>query len=191
MFYIQITLLEDGDINENYLLEKIFHLAHSKFTELQDANGKIPIGVAFPNYNTKKPSLGNILRLVANHREDLENFNIGKTLRVLSDYIHFTQVRPVPTKISSYYQFQRFQPKANIEVLARRRAKRLGVSFDEAIQLYSKYNQERSKLPFVKIKSSSTNRVFPLFIKRIGGAESDKFEFNTYGLSTNSFLPDF
>ncbi len=191
MFYIQITLLGVGGISENFLLEKIIKMAHSKFIELQDKNGICKIGFSFPKYNTEKPSFGNVLRLFANQREDLEMFEISKTLRKLSDYVHFTQIRFVPPEVLTYFQYQRFQVKGSVEALARRRAKRLGITFEEALRMYPDYKQEKLKLPFIKVKSSSTGKFFPMFIKRVEGEKSEKLEFNTYGLGISAFLPDF
>lgn len=151
-FYLEITLLPNPEVGIHFLWSKVYQQIHLGLVEMQDNQGRVPIGVAFPGYvqggHSRLPAshdtrtslyiekygvLGGKLRLFAEHEATLSQFNAGHWLARLSDYVHCTSIRPVPEKLSGYATYQREQPKTNKERLAKRYAKRHGMDLETAL----------------------------------------------------------
>lgn len=191
MLYIEITLLPALEISQPFLLSKLFTAIHMKLVEMKDEKGNVDIGLSFPEYSDANKTLGTKLRLFAQTREVLERFDVKTTLKIYSEYAHFTSIREVPDKVSSYVQFKRIQPPATRDQLAKRKAKRMNLTYDEAAETFPTYAPDRITLPYVVIKSKSTNEGFSLFVKKEQTLTKEPFIFNTYGLSKGGSLPDF
>jgi len=143
-FYLEITLLPNPEVGIHFLWSKVYQQIHLGLVEMQDDQGRVPIGVAFPGYvqggcprlpaddsrtsqrTEKFGVLGGKLRLFAQDEAVLVQFNTSHWLARLSDYVHCTRIRPVPEKLNGYATYQREQPKTNPERLARRYTKRWG-----------------------------------------------------------------
>jgi CRISPR-associated endonuclease Csy4 len=192
-YYIEITLLENPDINLFSLWSKVFQQIHLGLVEMQDEQGRVPVGLSFPEYATgeKYSLLGGKLRLFAKDEATLSQFNATKWLSRLSDYVHCTDIRPVPEKLTGYAIYQREQPKASKERLARRYAKRHNVDYDTALERYSEMAQQTITTPFIRLKSLSGDQEFCLWIKKTIAAEPSGATFSSYGLSAVSSVPDF
>lgn len=192
-FYLEITLLPNPEIGINFLWSKVFQQIHLGLVEMQDEQGRIPIGVSFPEYKTgeKYSVLGGKLRLLAGDEATLSRFNASQWLSRLSDYVHCTGIRPVPEKLSGYATYQRQQPKTGNERLARRYAKRHDVDYDTALARYSAMPHKTLATPFVRLKSLSGNQEFCLWIKKTVVSEPSGMTFSSYGLSTVSTVPEF
>lgn len=85
-FYIEITLLPGVDIGINFLWAKLYQQIHLALVDMNDGKGSVPVGVAFPQYDTDKNRLGNKLRLFASSESDLIKLDIKKWLNRLLDY---------------------------------------------------------------------------------------------------------
>ena len=212
-YYIEITLLENSDINLFGLWSKLFQQIHLGLVEMQDEQGRVPIGLSFPEYviGEKYSLLGGKLRLLAKDEATLSQFNAAKWLSRLSDYVHCTGIRPVPEKIIGYAIYQREQPKTNKERLARRYAKRHHVDYETALNgtvdlladkkpanadykmqfRYCDLPKKSVSTPFIRLKSMSSEQTFCLWIKKTGVAESSGSTFSSYGLSAVSTVPEF
>ena len=192
-YYLEITLLPKPDINLFSLWSKVFQQIHLGLVEIQDDQGSVPIGLSFPDYVTgeKYSVLGSKLRLLAKDEATLSRFNISKWLSRLSDYVHYTSVRPVPEKLNGYANFQREQPKTNKERLARRYSKRHSVDYGTALVRYSEMVHKTIATPFIRLKSLSGDQEFCLWIKKTMVAEPVGTTFSSYGLSAVSTVPDF
>lgn len=194
--YVDITLLPDAEISLYFLWKKLYQQVHLAFAEVADENGRVNLGSAFPDYrcddDNKKYSLGHKLRIFAPSEDELKSLNLSKWLDRLSDYVHITKIRNVPDAVKGYASFRRLQSKVNIERLARRRAKRAGISNEEAMSCYKKHKVKYIHAPFIRIESLSTGHYYPLFI---GKEETDKLVFDggfsTYGLSSICSVPIF
>ncbi len=190
--YVDITLLPGVDITLYFLWEKVYQQLHLALVECQDAKNNIKVGVAFPEYDERKFQLGNKLRVFAPFRVDLEALNINHWLAGLNDYVHITSIRDVPDKIEGYAHFKRIQRKSNNDRLARRRAKRKGISEEEAKAYFEKREEQYSQAPFIQVKSHSSDKRYRLLISR---EEAESFQtdngFSTYGLSSSSSVPLF
>jgi CRISPR-associated endonuclease Csy4 len=198
--YLEITLLPDVDISLNFLLQKVYQQLHLKFVAMQRENsglsvqkgGLQPIGVSFPKYNSLANTLGDKIRLFAENVATLERFNAKHTFRKLNDYVHVTNIRDVPENITAFACFQRVQLKSSNTRLARRKAKRENISFEEALFKLRTHAEQRTDLPFMSIKSASNGENFRLFVVYSQKTcASEEFAFSTYGLSDKSTVPVF
>ena len=211
-YYIEITLIENSDLNLFSLWTKVFQQIHLGLVEMQDNQTRVPIGLSFPDYVTgeKYSVLGGKLRLFAKDEATLSRFNISKWLSRLSDYVHCTSIRPVPEKLTGYAIYQREQPKTNKERLARRYAKRHNVDYETALngiidltakltpnadyKMQFRYCDMPKKIvptPFIRLKSLSSEQKFCLWIKKTMVAEPSGTTFSSYGLSAVSTVPEF
>lgn len=191
--YLEITLLPNPEVNVNFLWSKTFQQIHLGLVEMQDEHKQVSIGVSFPEYKMgdKFGVLGSKLRLFANEEATLVRFNASKWLDRLNDYVHCTSIRPVPEKITSHAIYRRKQPKASKHRLARRYARYRQVEYETALQHYMKLSQEKISLPYIRLKSMSSNNNFCLWIDRIETTSPAHGFFSTYGLSTQSTVPEF
>ena len=190
--YVEITLLPSIDISAYFLWEKVYQQLHMAFVEIKDADNKIDVGAAFPDYKQdKKSRLGRKLRLFASTGDRLDSLNLKKRLSSLSDYVHVTSIRDVPEKIEGYACFKRNQPKINNVRLARRMAKRKNINYEEALLHFQSRDEKMSMLPFINMKSQSTDNRFRLFIEKSDSDSQVTGTFNSYGLSKTATVPWF
>jgi len=200
--YVELTLLPDADIALYFLWSKVYQQIHLALVESKSSDNKTGIGVSFPKYCqdeiTQKYHLGSKLRLFAESSQALQALNVDKWLDRLKDYVHITSIRDVPEKIDGYAAFRRLSDKRNCERLARRRANKLSVSYEQALDYFLNDKQRKmlerdlSVYPFIKLKSLSGNADMSLIIA-CEPRESlpTPNRFNTYGLSSNSAVPVF
>ena len=191
--YIDITLLPSDDIGHHFLWSKVFQQVHLALVENKQDDGLSLYGVTFPEYNQKKPRLGRKLRVFAPDNNDLEELSLPKWLDRLHDYVHITSIRNVPEKVDQYVRFTRLQTKSSKERLARRAAKRCGISYEQALQERADFHPQLNNAPFVQMKSISSGRLFRLLIsmENFTHPRPDTSLFNTYGLSKGTVLPKF
>jgi CRISPR-associated endonuclease Csy4 len=193
--YVEITLLPTDDIGHYFLWGKIYQQLHLALVELTAGQGG-NVGFSFPEYSAKQPHLGRKVRVFAPSEAQLVQFNASKWLGRLSDYCHVSSIRAAPEK-TQYAIFNRKQCVNNTERLARRRAKRKGETFEQALAHFAGFDGEFSSLPFVALESLSTEPVaethhrFKLFIDQKIVSQSQDGGFNCYGLSNTSTVPWF
>jgi CRISPR-associated endonuclease Csy4 len=192
-YYLEITLLPNEEIPINFLWSKVYQQIHLGLVEMQDAKRSVPIGISFPKYRMGENFgvLCNKCRLFALDEATLSQFNASHWLARLSDYVHCTSIRPVPEKPIGYARYQRLQPKASKERLARRYAKHHGVDRATALNHYRQHQQMPLAEPFIRLQSLSGGQTFCLWIKKTVVAEPSGGVFSSYGLSTTSTVPEF
>lgn len=199
--YVELTLLPDADIALYFLWSKVYQQIHLALVESKDSDNKTAIGVSFPQYHKDEGTgtfhLGSKLRLFAESSRQLADLSLAKWLARLTDYVHITSIRDVPDKVDGYAVFRRLTDKRNYQRLAKRRAKRLGVSYEEALA-YFLTDEERkqpekdvSNYPFIKIKSLSGNHQMSLIVAREFRDVHLSNRFSTYGFSSESTVPIF
>ncbi len=188
--YLDITLRRTCDVNQYFVLQKVFQQLHIGFVEMQDADETVPIGISFPEYHPK--GLGSKLRLLSVDENILEKFN-DKQLAKFSDYVHLTGIRAVPSRASSYAIYRRQQPKSAsaFRRLVRRMSERESISLDEADARIVNFKQQKLKTPYINICSASSGQRFRLFIVKKSAETSAYNGFNSYGLSYTSTVPEF
>lgn len=191
-YYVEITLLPSVEVPLYFLWEKVYQQVHFALAEIKNQDGLVSIGASFPEYSKERNYLGNKLRLFARTESELEKLKISKWLSRLTDYVHVTGTRLVPAKIQRHAFFKRVQTKSSTERLAKRKAKREGMSFEEAMKALADHEEKTTDLPYVRIKSLSSEKRYRLMITCI---ETDKKsygnKFSTYGLSHNDSVPLF
>ena len=77
------------------------------------------------------------------------------------------------------------------EKLARRRAKRTGNSYEQALTHFENYETERSRLPYINMQSLTNGRSFRLFIEKTIVDNPQAGYFSSYGLSNTATVPLF
>jgi CRISPR-associated endonuclease Csy4 len=193
--YLEITLLPNEELPINFLWSKVFQQIHLGLVEIQDDKRQVPIGVSFPEYfaNEQDKSLCSRLRLFAPNKATLVRFDVAKCLARLSDYVHCTSILEIPAdKITGYAFFKRVRPNSNNERLARRRVKRKGVSFEQALAHYEDRAEGTTLLPYIQVQSQSSGQSYRLFIEKVAtSSASSQALFSTYGLSSQCAVPLF
>ncbi|MBP8099147.1 MAG: type I-F CRISPR-associated endoribonuclease Cas6/Csy4 [Acinetobacter sp.] len=200
-YYQEITLIDQAEISSYFIWSKLYTQLHIVLAEVKDTNNKVNIGVSFPQYlfekndKNSKVNLGKKLRIFAQNEADLKKLDLKKWLDRLTDYVHITSIREVPENIKSYAIYKRKQVKTNAERLARHRVKRGDIGFDEALARYSNV-VTTTDLPYIQMLSLSTSdeqdkKRFKLFIEKRSIEQSKIQVFSTYGLSSESSVPEF
>lgn len=191
-FYIEITLLPSLDAPIYFLWEKVYQQIHLSLVESKTIDGKVYIGVSFPEYNDEIHQLGRKLRLFSSKKDDLVNLDVNKWLYRLQDYVSISGIRDVPTVIDGYAFYKRIQTKSSNLRLAKRKAKREGIDYDEALSFFNKRIEVHSHVPFIQMRSQSSNKRYRLMIG-YEKTENKTFTkgFSSYGLSSESSVPIF
>lgn len=198
--YIEVTLMKSDDISLYELWSRIYTQLHIALAEIKNSDHKVDIGVSFPQYRfTQEKGVGFIgekLRLFAQSEAELKKLHLNKWFDRLTDYVHIKSISEVPeSKITGYSTYRRKQVKTNAQRLARHRAKRGDIGFDEALARYSNV-VKTTDLPYIQMLSLSSsddqdkNR-FKLFIEKQSTEKSETQVFSTYGLSSVSSVPEF
>lgn len=211
-FYQELTLLPQEEIQIHFLWSKVFQQIHLGLVEIQDDQGRVPVGVSFPDYvvGEKYSVLGGRCRLFAQDEATLIRLDAAKCLARLSDYVHCTSILPVPEKLKGHAIYCRESPKTNKERLARRYAKRHGIDFETALNCpieltgqamananykrvfrYCEMPQKPIPSPFIRMKSLSSDKSFCLWIKKTMALERLGGTYSSYGLSATATVPEF
>ncbi len=190
-YYIDIQLLADSEVNLGFIWEKIYLQVHLALVEMKDKDGLVAVGISFPSYQEGNFPLGDVLRVFAHSKEELEKLSLDSWLKKLDDYLSMSEVNEVPISVNEFVTFSRKQFKTNVERLARRQAKRKGISYEEALKNYGDFKEDKTKLPFIMMKSLSTDNQMKIFIEKSVQKESKEGLFSTYGLSKTATVPWF
>lgn len=185
--YIEITVNPDPDFTAPTLMNVVFEKLHYAFVQVANKD----MGISFPMVTKEKKTLGNVLRIhgTQQHLERLQSMN---WLQGMRDYTACSKILGTPQN-TEFCQVRRVQVKSNADRLRRRYIKRHpDASVDSIEKLFDKSKEEKTKLPFLSIKSSSSKQHFRLFLQHLSAQEKEmKGEFNTYGLSNTATVPWF
>jgi len=192
-YYVDIKLFSDSEVTLGFVWKKLYAQMHLALVEVRDENNLVSVGFAFPKYKESAFPLGNELRVFAKTKDELEGLDLNRWLERLLDYVSVSPIKEVPLTVNEFVTFGRKQFKVNAERLARRQAKRKGISFEEALKNYENFDEEKkkTKLPFVNIKSLSSDREMKVFIQKSDKKERKEGQFSTYGLSNEVTVPWF
>lgn len=199
-YYIELTLITNGELDLYAIWSKLYTQIHLALVSCKETDNTSVVGVSFPDYRYEEKKgvnfggLGSKLRLFATNSADLERLQLGQWLSQLSDYVHISSIKPVPTeKVSGHLIVSRVRTKPSKENLARRYSRRHGVSETESLQRLSDYEQyvDDKYTPYVRINSLSGQKAFSLFIKQQGVATAQEGTYTCYGLSVDSTVPNF
>ncbi len=189
-YYQEITLLPGTELTESFLMGKVFMQIHIAIAECKREHPDFWFGISFPKYTPK--GLGGKIRVFSASLENMESLRLPVFLQRLCDYVHIIRPRLVPeAKVSGYARYKRYRQQDCNDNLARRYAKRHGVTFEEAIGKYAARQEEDCKLPYILMRSLSTGQKFSLFIEKKDSEDTEECIFDSYGLSKKSALPVF
>ncbi|WP_386069559.1 type I-F CRISPR-associated endoribonuclease Cas6/Csy4 [Tahibacter sp. UC22_41] len=185
--YVDIRLRPDPEIAPHQLLSAVYARLHRGLVQLASQD----IGVSFPDYDLRKPTLGACLRLHGT-QASLQRLLGTPWLSGAKDYVSVTPIAPVPES-AGHRRIARVQAKSNPARLRRRAMRRHGIDADAALRQIPDSAAEQLKLPFVVIGSRSTGQPsFPLFIRQEPvQREATSGTFNSYGLSQHATVPWF
>lgn len=189
-YYIDIHLLLDTEVHLGFIWQKVYQQIHLALVENKTSDGNSAVAISFPEYDNKTYPLGNILRLCAASPSQLEQLDLSKWLRHLSDYSNCSSINEVPSS-ATHARFKRMQFSTNIERLARRRSKRKNESLEQALAHYDSFTDKHSRLPYINMNSLSQGGTFRLFIKKETLEHAEAGIFNCYGLSSTASVPWF
>lgn len=190
-YYQEISLLPNADISPYFIWQKLYQQIHLALAENKSEENVSKVGVSFPEYNAGEFFLGTKLRLFAEDEQTLEQMQCGKWLDRLSDYVHVKPIAPVPEKLSGHASFKHIKMKGSKDKLARRRAKRKGEPFEQALSYFADYEEKRSKLPYINMISQTNGQHFRLFIEKQEKEIPQNGTFSCYGLSNTTTVPLF
>ncbi|MEA2091526.1 MAG: type I-F CRISPR-associated endoribonuclease Cas6/Csy4 [Campylobacterota bacterium] len=187
-YYIDIKLLPEVDISLGFLWKKVYQQIHLALVEAKDE----AIALSFPGYGDKIFPLGDRLRVFAQNIDDLEALSLDKWLNRLQDYCFVSKIKETP-KVDKYVSFTRKQVKYHDDVLKRatHQAKRRDISIEEALKHFEGYKEKKNNLPFIQVKSLSSEQELKLFIEKKELNEEMLGVFNTFGLSKTATIPWF
>lgn len=190
-YYQEITLLPPADISLYFLFQKVFQQIHIAFAENKNPDDTSSIGISFPEYDASKYLLGKKMYLLAGDEKSLSVLNAGKWLERLNDYLAISSINSVPENLSGYACFKHCKLKGNKEKLARRRAKRKGETYEQALSFYSDYEAQESRLPYINMQSQTNGEHFRIYIEKEVKAQPKEGKFSCYGLSNETTVPLF
>ena len=203
LYYQNISLLPNSDINLNFILSTFYRELHLSLVEQKTEDNRSLVGINFPDskieedkYKQQKLSLGNKLKIFSMQQGILEKLNLANRLqsKQLADYLHFTKnVRTTEDTTIQHCVKLDYKGVADMRRLVKRFAKRNNLSYEIAKQQYTSQSSgdrttnskpDQSKTPFVWMYSSSTDNNFPLYINIKGNIKlTETAKFNLYGLA--------
>ena len=190
-YYQEIALHHRARIGLYDFWQKLYQQIHFALVENKKQKNVSKIGISFPEYNAEEFLLGTKLRLFADDEQSLLAIQSEKWLNRLSEYVHVKQIAPVPEILGGYACFRQVKMKGSKEKLARRRAKRHGETFEQALAHFDNYKEQHTKLPYINMNSQSNGQHFRLFIEKQIQKQQQKGYFSCYGLSNTSTVPLF
>lgn len=177
-YYTDITIISKENVHQVW--SKLYTQLHIVFVKMKNENNRSNIGVSFTEYSDR--FIGTKLRLFSSTKDELVTLKKDELFEMLEDEVHFSSVKEVPTYEHSVIWVRHHNDKS-ITSLAKRKAKRHNMSYNEALNSLKDYSQQKNNTHFIKMKSLSTNDNFSLNIDFIVSDESNCADFNTYGLS--------
>lgn len=182
-YYLDIRVLPDPEFSAQGLLEALFAKLHRALVATTQGR----VGVSFPAIGK---TLGGRLRLHGRHGDLLELQSSG-WLKGLRDYCECSEILPVPAAVK-YRTVRRVQVKSSAQRLRRRSVSKGWLTEEQAALRIPDSHDKRCDLPFLRLKSLSSEQYFLLFIEQGTVQETATGgEFSAYGLSTNATIPWF
>lgn len=184
--YLDVQLLSDPEFSEPILMGALYSKFHRALVALKTND----IGISFPNYQRKPKSLGTVLRIHGNHTA-LAQLQSTSWLKGMRDHTVLSDIQAAPAN-TRHHRVSRRQYKTNADRLRRRRMKRKGETYEQALQAIPDSVEQTPEFPFLILRSASTEQSFCLFIEQGAPQEKPvKGEFSSYGLSQIATVPYF
>lgn len=201
-YFIELTLLDNRDIALHKLWSKIYEQLHLRLVEAKNLRGQMNIGVSFPEYQFDATHhihmMGTKLRIFSATKLALEQLNLSQYLKHWLDYIHITSIRDVPKNIHKYAIYKRKrihgQNAINRKIMrhAAYKAGKANITYEEAVQGYQHWSISQTILPYIGINSTTSKQFLRLYVEKVVVSDpSVELCFSTYGLSSDSSVPEF
>ena len=182
--YLDIRLLPDPEFPAPILMKALFAKLHRTLV----AQRAVDIGVSFPA--AQASHLGGVMRLHGSSGR-LNEHMAQQWLQGMRDHLDISDIAPVP-ETAGYCQVRRVQAKSSSERLQRRYLKRHpDVDQKRVAELFTAEKERRLALPYLRIRSASSDQQFLLFIQQTPVTTPQTGDFNSYGLSSTATLPWF
>ncbi|HCA24270.1 MAG TPA: type I-F CRISPR-associated endoribonuclease Cas6/Csy4 [Pseudomonas sp.] len=182
--YLDIRLLPDPEFPAPILMNALFAKLHRALV----AQSTTDIGISFPGATPSH--LGGVMRLHGSAAR-LDTHMAQQWLQGMRDHLDIGAISPVPDA-AGHCQVRRVQSKSSAERLRRRYLKRHPeVDEETAAQQIPNEAERRLALPYLRIKSSSSDQQFLLFIQQRPEVHQQTGDFNSYGLSSTATIPWF
>lgn len=192
--YQEIRIYPDCELGEREIGEVLFSLLHLAFVKNKGKDGNSLYSISFPEFSKgNMKTFGRVFRVFSFDEKALQLLDISGICHLLDGYVESSDILKTPST-SSYLRFFRVQNKTSVDRLARRMARRKGISFKDARDEYKSFKPlkiEESQFPFFFIKSLSTNQNFRLVIDCVEENYGKDLPFNLYGLSIGGNVPNF
>jgi CRISPR-associated endonuclease Csy4 len=181
--YINIKIFPDAELNQSFLLNKVYAKLHKALFDLQNNT----IGVGFPQY---KKTLGGVLR-IHGAKQDLEQLQDLHWFGRLSDYCDASEISEIPENIEGYRTVSRIQTTMSQSKL-NRLIKRRHITEDEVKQYKVKMFSKGLTNPYVELQSASNGHKHRRYIA-FGELQKSPVEgeFDSFGLSKTATVPWF
>lgn len=183
--YYEIQILPDPEFKSTVLMNALFSKLHRALVQLASND----IGISFPDYDLNARTLGKMLRIHST-LQSLTKLQEIDWLKGMYDHVQVSSIKPIPPT-NKFAAFKRIQAKPNVERVRRRQMKRHNLTQDEVMKWIPETPNNHLQLPFLNLKSQSTDQMFKIFIKKDDVHELVLSKFNTYGLSKGATVPLF
>lgn len=182
-FYIDIEVRPDAEFSSSILMNEVYFRLHQLLVKF----GQGEVGVSFPKF---AKTLGPCLRIHGD-QSALQRVMSTPWTSPIEDYIVVSGIKPVPEGVS-HRVVQRLQIKSSPERLLRRSVKKGWITEDEATRRLAESRDQKTSLPYIRMRSLSTGQLFRIFIEHgLLVTLPQKGEFSAYGLSTSATIPWF
>ena len=182
--YIDIRLLRDPEFSPAHLMNALFAKLHRILVQQTSSD----LGISFPDAG-RRSGLGACLRLHGK-KARLEGLMACQWLTGMRDHMAQGPITEVPAT-AGHQVVRRVQAKSSPDRLRRRQMKRKGWSEEQARAAIPDSVAERLELPFLTLRSTSTDQHFRLFLEQKVVPAAMPGDFNAYGLSQSATVPKF
>ncbi len=193
-YFIEISCLPDEGVSSSFIMGRVFDQLHLSLVQLTTELGFNPVGLTFPEYSygeeKKPPQIGTKIKLWSQDEAFLAQLKPKAALSRLADYVHIRSIAEVNRPNLKFSAFKRVQFDSSAERWQRRQLRRHGDSV-EVVKRLARFKVQESDLPYLNVKSRSSDQRFRLFIAKQSLPPSvEAWRFGSYGLSATVALPD-
>lgn len=190
--YFELRAIPQLELSEVDVMNHLMQHLHHSLAKFQGQ-----IGICFPRYTKQGCTLGGIIRLFGTAEKLSALKQALNQQYTVTDYAILLDIKPIPS-------FQENKTKRNLLVsrvrtkgmsALRRAENRLikqGVWNDNVRQnMIKKWGESWLNYPHCHLKSGSNGQNFILWINQRSVANQQLGEFNSYGMSQTTTVPDF
>lgn len=184
--YLDIRVRPDPELAIAHVMDVLFSKLHLALAARQAGD----IGISLPGVAAGRTGLGDMLRL--HGRADALHALMGmRWLAGLHDHVKSGVISAVPAD-AQHRVVRRVQTKSSAERIRRRQMRRHGYDEGQARARVPDNVERTLDLPYVNLRSATTNQTFRLFIEHGPlHAEPQPGSFSAYGLSPITTVPWF